>query len=311
VSAYREQAKVLRELFYTAFALLALGGLGGLWWLYQAIDEYVREKNEAMSALELKTDDLQKARDEAVRANLLKSQFVANISHEIRTPMNGILGLSELLSQSETDEDGMAKHIHDSAMSLMTILNDLLDFSKLEAGRMQLNLVEFSAAALLKDVAEFMSVNFAAKGIVLETSIDEALDKEFIGDRDRIRQVLLNLIHNALKFTSTGGVTITIKVEKYYEDEAFVRFEVTDTGIGINLEAKKKLFEPFVQADMSSTRRHGGTGLGLSISKSLVELMNGSIDCQTEENKGSTFSFVVPLRVKLPSAALESVKSTT
>ena len=310
VSARREQAKVLRELFYTAFAALALGGLGGLWWLYQAIDAYVREKNDAMSALELKSDDLLKARDEAVRANLLKSQFVANISHEIRTPMNGILGLSELLSQSETDADGMAKHIHDSAMNLMTILNDLLDFSKLEAGRMQPNLVEFNTAALLKDVAEFMSVNFAAKGIALETSVDEGLDKELIGDRDRIRQVLLNLIHNALKFTSAGGVTLTSKVEKYYEDEAFVRFEVIDTGIGIDPEAKKKLFEPFVQADMSSTRRHGGTGLGLSISKSLVELMNGSIDCQTEENKGSTFSFVVPLRLKVPAVTRESAKST-
>ncbi|HEY9680218.1 MAG TPA: ATP-binding protein [Oculatellaceae cyanobacterium] len=301
----RSKVQLYRDLFYWAFGALSFGCLSGLFWLSRAIDQYLKEKNEAVTILQRKTDDLQRAKDEAVRANLLKSQFVANISHEIRTPMNGILGLSELLAESETDSDGIAKHIHDSALSLMNILNDLLDFSKLEAGRMQLNPTQFNVAELIKDVCDLMAVNFASQHLSLESAVEPPLNDYFIGDCDRIRQVLLNLVHNALKFTTTGKVTVNAKIDRTHDEDAFVRFEVIDTGVGIDEMTQKQLFQPFTQADMSSTRRHGGTGLGLSISKSLVELMNGIIDCESEVGKGSTFSFVVPLEMVKKAADIE------
>jgi signal transduction histidine kinase len=300
----RQKVQIYRDFFYWAFGALSVGCLAGLWWLSRAIDLYLKEKNEAVSMLQRKTEDLQRAKDEAVRANLLKSQFVANISHEIRTPMNGILGLSELLSESE-DEDGIAKHIHESALTLMTILNDLLDFSKLEAGRMQLNPTQFKVSDIVQDVVDLMGVNFASKNIALESSVEPALNDYFIGDCDRIRQVLTNLVHNALKFTSSGKATVRTSIDRTVEEDAFVRFEVTDTGVGIDEETQRQLFQPFTQADMSSTRRHGGTGLGLSISKSLVELMNGIIDCRSELGKGSVFSFVVPLQMVRKAASIE------
>ena len=224
--------------------------------------------------------------------------------------MNGILGLSELLANAEKEngdnQDGMAKHIHESALSLMGILNDLLDFSKLEAGRMQLHPSDFNVANLVKDIVDLMTVNFQTKGLELQSTVDSALNKTFIADQDRLRQVLLNLVHNALKFTAEGQVSINARLEKYYENTAYVRFEVIDTGVGIAPELRKHLFQPFMQADMTSTRRHGGTGLGLSISKDLVELMGGMIDCRSEQNKGSTFFFVLPLIKKTEQKAVQS-----
>ncbi|MBX3075913.1 hypothetical protein KF728_20700 [Candidatus Obscuribacterales bacterium] len=246
-----------------------------------------------------RTAELANARDEAIAAHELKSQFITNISHEIRTPMSGILGLSELLvSETTGQEHETAEFIHKSAKTLMTLVNDLLDMSRLEAGKLELVEEDFRVDSIVDGVFDSFSASAAQKGIVLDKKIDALLDCTVHGAACRIRQVLNNLVHNAIKFSDKGTVKVDATIQNRDGDTAFVRFAVQDQGPGISVENQKRLFNLFVQVDGSMTRRHGGTGLGLALSKRLVELMKGSIGVESREGEGSTFWFSVPMQVK-------------
>lgn len=243
---------------------------------------------------------LKGARDEAVLASALKSQFVSNISHEIRTPMSGILGMAELLAtDSEIPEScrEMAESIREAGHNLMFIVNDLLDFSKLEAGKMDLEHVPVQVETLVEEVAFAIRPTIVAKGLTLNFSVDSSVPAKLYGDPKRIRQALHNLAQNAVKFTEAGEVEILADMQSSNDDLAVIRFTVRDTGIGINAETQSRLFEPFVQGDGSTTRKYGGTGLGLSIVKRFVDLMLGTVGVQSEEGVGSRFWFTVPLRL--------------
>jgi signal transduction histidine kinase len=245
-----------------------------------------------------RTHQLASARDEAIRANELKSQFVANISHEIRTPMSGILGLSELvLMESEGELKETAEHIHAAATNLMTLVGELLDMSKLEAGKMDIIKQPFAIGDLVNDVINGFGGSAAEKKLTLKADLNANLEKNVLGAGDRIRQVLGNLVQNAIKFTDDGSVLIIVEEQKREGNTAYIRFSVKDTGLGISEENQKKLFKLFVQVDGSTTRRQGGTGLGLALSKKLVELMEGFIAVDSTEGQGSTFWFTIPLQV--------------
>jgi two-component system sensor histidine kinase/response regulator len=233
------------------------------------------------------------SRDQAMEASLLKSQFLANMSHEIRTPMNGIVATSELLMRSKLsgDEREYAGIISESAGALLTIINEILDLSKLEAGKLDLESAEFSPHSVAEGATELVAVQAAQKGLSLRTEIADDLPGIILGDAGRVRQILLNLLGNALKFTERGAVSLRVSLEADDEAEATLRFAVADTGIGLSPQECKRIFEPFTQADGSTSRRYGGTGLGLSISKRLVELMNGEIGVESDQKSGSTFWF--------------------
>ncbi len=235
---------------------------------------------------------LKTARDEALEGSRLKSEFVTNMSHEIRTPLSGILGMSELLNLKDLDSEGqeIATHLHESTRHLLVIVNDLLDFSKLEAGKMVLELHDFSPRELLQEVVNITTNDANRKNLFMNIVVDPAVAEKLIGDKTRIKQVVLNLVYNAIKFTANGGITISVKMEG---DRT--RFQVMDTGIGIAPAVQEKLFQPFVQADGSTTRVYGGTGLGLSICKSLVSLMNGNMGVQSTLGDGATFWVSLPL----------------
>lgn len=240
---------------------------------------------------------LRSARDEADRAAQAKSDFLAMMSHEIRSPMSGLLGIIELLSATElgAEQRHMVELVNDSATSLLGVLNDVLDFSKIEAGAIELCPEITDLHALLNSVIEPLSIAAAKKSVPIERSIAHDLPERIVVDQLRLRQVLLNLLNNAVKFTPVGSISVAVAVERIAGGAPGLRFVIRDTGIGMDVSAMARLFEPFAQADASTTRYFGGTGLGLSISRRLARLMGGDIQAESEVGHGSTFTLRLPL----------------
>lgn len=252
----------------------------------------VEEKEKVQQEL---IENLKKARLEAESANRAKSDFLANISHEVRTPLHAVIGMTELLIETRLDNDQREyiDTLYSSAKMLLMLINDILDFSRIEAGRIDEEKEPFNLRQLLLDIVTIMKEKASCKGLVLAGEIDENIPKRLIGYSGYMKQVLLNLIQNAIKFTYRGHIMVSAKVVSENEDEVVLEISVQDTGIGIPEEQQDKVFDPFTQIDASSTRKEGGTGLGLAIVRKLVAFMGGAVQIKSSEREGSTFSFTL------------------
>ena len=255
------------------------------------------ELTEANQSLILATEKAQEMAEAALVASKAKGDFLANMSHEIRTPMNGVIGMVNFLLETSLspEQREYATTVKVSADALLFIINDILDFSKIEAGKMTLEKRVFDLRDTVKDAAALLTFQAASKGLDLTYSIKQDVYTDLVGDSNRLRQILLNLMGNAIKFTSNGYVRLEIVPLHETDEQVQIKFSVIDSGIGISPEAQKKLFQSFSQADASTTRKYGGTGLGLAISRQLVELMGGTLDLTSKFGEGSTFFFILTL----------------
>lgn len=241
------------------------------------------------------------AREEAQKADIAKSIFLSNMSHEIRTPLNGIVGMGELLSRTplNSEQKEYLYGIRDSSDLLLTLVNEVLDYSKLESGSEEIEKIDFDLAQLVEDRVSLLGVSAHAKGLKIESRIDRKLPRVLKGDSAKIGQILLNLLNNAIKFTDQGRIVVEVQVRSLSERECKIKVGVYDSGIGINTDQMQRLFKPFMQADSSTARRYGGTGLGLSICKKIVEMMKGEIGVSSLPGKGSLFWFSLAVETSL------------
>ncbi len=285
---------------------------------------YMVRASQVLQELRESQATLTQARDAAVEGARLKSEFLATMSHEIRTPMNGVLGMTDWLLDTPLTAEQLdcAQTIRSSGDALMVIINDILDFSKIESGKLSLELLDFDLPTFLNRVLALFAERAQRKGLLLTSHIADDVPSALCGDPARLQQVLSNLLANAIKFSDQGRVSVLVDLDQrppeqrlefpatrygelsgQHDQVTHIRFSIVDNGIGIAPSAFAKLFQPFVQADGSTTRKYGGTGLGLAICKQLVELMGGHIGAESEPGSGSVFRFTVPLQPQLPDSA--------
>jgi two-component system sensor histidine kinase/response regulator len=263
--------------------------------------------------LEEANRELTIALQEAEKADRAKSEFLANMSHEIRTPMNSVIGFSEILAQEDLTKE-QRKYVNlilKSGKNLMKIINDILDFSKIEAGKLEMDMLECSVSEILIDIDEMLHPAARDKGLEFKILKSDRLPAKIYTDPERLRQCLINLVNNAIKFTEKGHVHLHVMTEHDGENDPYIRIDIEDTGIGIKTQDREKVFKPFTQADGSTSRKYGGTGLGLAITRHLVKLLGGRISLSSQEKKGSTFSLVIPVGLDPAKSMLVDTNNTT